>query len=59
LNESLEYGIIRTQLEKNGTPIGPMDTLIAAHAISIQATLVTNNLREFNRVKGLKLENWT
>lgn len=54
-----EYGRIRTDLEKLGTPIGPLDTLIAAHARSLDATLVTNNTREFERVPGLRLEDWT
>jgi tRNA(fMet)-specific endonuclease VapC len=52
------YGDIRTQLEARGTPIGPLDTLIAAHALSLGATLVTNDSREFQRVAGLALENW-
>ena len=52
------YSIIRTELESKGTPIGPLDTLIAAHAISLDYTLVTNNEREFNRVSGLHVENW-
>jgi tRNA(fMet)-specific endonuclease VapC len=55
---SIEYGIIRNDLEALGTPIGPMDTLIAAHAKSLGYILVTNNEREFNRVKGLQVENW-
>ena len=41
-----------------GTPIGPLDTLIAAHALALGVTLVSNNLREFERIEGLKLENW-
>lgn len=53
------YGKIRAQLEQRGTPIGPLDTLIAAHALSLNATLVTNNTREFGRVPGLRLEDWT
>ncbi len=53
------YGKLRTHLESRGTPIGPLDSLIAAHALSLDATLVTNNLREFARVPGLKAENWT
>jgi tRNA(fMet)-specific endonuclease VapC len=52
------YGQIRARLERAGTPIGANDLLIAAHAFAIDATLVTDNLREFRRVKGLKLENW-
>jgi tRNA(fMet)-specific endonuclease VapC len=52
------YGTIRADLELNGTPIGPMDMLIAAHAKSKNLVLVTNNTREFLRVKGLALENW-
>ncbi len=55
---SIEYGIIRTNLERKGTPIGPLDTLIAAHSISLDHILVTNNEREFSRVEGLKIENW-
>ena len=54
-----EYGIIRSDLRKKGTPIGPMDELIAAHAKSENLILVTNNTREFERVEGLALENWT
>lgn len=49
---------IRTQLEKKGTPIGPFDTQIAGHAQSLAAILVTNNLKEFQRVGGLMLEDW-
>lgn len=52
------YGEVRTALEKKGTPIGPLDTQIAAHAIALDLTLVTNNLREFKRVAHLRLENW-
>jgi tRNA(fMet)-specific endonuclease VapC len=52
------YGLIRASLEKSGTPIGAMDMLIAAHARSSRATLVTNNLREFVRVPDLKITNW-
>ena len=51
-------GTIRTALEKKGKPIGPMDTLIAAHAASLGMTLVTHNAREFNRITGLEIENW-
>jgi len=52
------YGDIRSHLEKAGTPIGPLDTLIAAHARSLNALLITNNLGEFRRVPGLKVEDW-
>ena len=54
-----EYGRIRAVLEKQGTPIGPMDMLIAAHAKSNTMTVVTNNTREFQRVPDLPLEDWT
>jgi tRNA(fMet)-specific endonuclease VapC len=53
------YGELRAYLERRGTPIGSLDTLIAAHALSLQSTLVTNNESEFSRVPGLKIENWT
>ncbi len=53
------YGTLRTQLESLGTPIGPLDTMIAAHALSLGVTLVTNNVREFSRVAGLVVEDWT
>jgi tRNA(fMet)-specific endonuclease VapC len=52
------YGRVRAALEKEGTPVGPNDMLIAAHALSLGLILVSDNVREFNRVKGLKLENW-
>lgn len=55
---TMEYGKIRADLEKNGTPIGPLDTLIAAHAKSQQLTLVTNNEKEFRRISDFKIENW-
>jgi tRNA(fMet)-specific endonuclease VapC len=53
-----EYAAIRMQLRRTGTPIGPMDALIAAIALANDATLVTNNVREFSRVPGLRVENW-
>ena len=53
------YGRVRAALERAGTPIGPLDTLIAAHALSLGVALVTNNVREFSRVSGLKIEDWT
>jgi tRNA(fMet)-specific endonuclease VapC len=49
---------IRRELEVQGTPIGPFDILIAGQALSLNAILVTNNIREFSRVNGLRLENW-
>jgi tRNA(fMet)-specific endonuclease VapC len=52
------YGILRTHLEKQGTPIGSLDMLIAAHALSTDCTLVTNNEKEFVRIPKLKVENW-
>jgi len=52
------YGRLRTMLELKGTPIGSMDLLIAAHALSLSVRLVTNNAREFRRVPGLRVENW-
>lgn len=52
------YGEIRAYLQSRGTPIGPLDTLIAAHARAEGLNLVTNNVREFARVPGLKVENW-
>jgi len=52
------YGKIRAKLEKQGQPIGSNDFLIAAHALSKNMVLVTNNEREFSRVSGLTVENW-
>ena len=52
------YGEIRLQLGKFGEPIGPLDLLIAAQALSRNLGLITNNEREFKRVKNLKVENW-
>ena len=52
------YGRIRAQLEKSGTPVGGNDLLIAAHVLAIDAVLVTENVREFKRAKGLRVENW-
>lgn len=55
---AVEYGDIRADLERKGTPIGGNDMLIAAHARSLGLTVVTNNTKEFARVLDLKLENW-
>ncbi len=52
------YGHLRAHLEKSGTPIGALDMLIAAHALSCNCTLVTNNEKEFMRVPDLKIQNW-
>ena len=52
------YGKLRATLERQGTPIGPLDTLIAAHALRLEATLVTNNTHEFARIPDLLVENW-
>ena len=52
------YGDLRAELERDGRSIGALDTMIAAHALSLDATLVTNNFREFSRVPRLNLENW-
>jgi tRNA(fMet)-specific endonuclease VapC len=55
---ALAYGRLRPGLEAQGQPIGPLDTLIGAHALSLGLTLVTNNTREFARVPGLQVVNW-
>ncbi len=57
-NAARHYGSIRAKLKKDGMPIGNNDLLIAAHARSIKSILVTNNVREFNRVPELTVENW-
>lgn len=53
------FGIIAAALASDGHPIGQMDAMIAAHALSVGATLVTNNRRHFSKVDGLEIENWT
>jgi tRNA(fMet)-specific endonuclease VapC len=53
------YGAVRAALESAGTPIGAMDMLIGAHALSLGVTLITNNTREFKRIKQLKTADWT
>lgn len=58
VDTNVHYAEIRAQLEMVGTPIGPNDLLIAAHARSLDLTLVTANMREFSRVSGLSVENW-
>lgn len=57
-NASKYYGVIRSQLESQGKLIGPLDMLIAAHALSEDLVLVTNNEKEFQRIQSLKVENW-
>jgi len=52
------YGELRAHLEKRGTPIRSLDMLIAAHALSMDCTLITNNEKEFSRIPKLRLENW-
>ena len=53
------YGQLRASLEKRGTPIGPLDTLIGAHAVALDVILVTHNTREFSRIDTLRLDDWT
>ncbi len=55
---AFHYGEIRAYLERHGKPIGSLDLLIAAHARSLNMTLITNNLREFKRIPGLQVDNW-
>lgn len=55
---AIAYGELRATLERQGTPIGSLDTLIAAQALSLQITLITNNVSEFSRVPNLQLDNW-
>jgi tRNA(fMet)-specific endonuclease VapC len=57
-NVEYHYAKIRTYLENQGTPISSNDLLIAAHALNLNLTVVTNNVREFSRVPNLKVENW-
>ena len=56
---AMTYGEIRAFLEAQGTPIGAIDTLLAAQAVSCRLILVTNNVREFARVPGLTVEDWS
>ena len=53
------YGVVRSFLEAKGTPIGSLDTLIGAHAVSLGVTFVTNNTREFGRIRNLNVVDWT
>lgn len=52
------YGALRADLERSGTPIGPLDTIIAAHALALGCVLVTSNMKEFRRVARLRCEDW-
>ena len=58
-NDAETYAQVRAKLERAGTPIGPLDTLIAAQSVSRKLVLVSNNEREFHRVHGLHVQNWT
>ena len=57
-SDAVSYANVRAKLERGGTPIGPLDTFIAAQAVGRKLILVSNNEREFGRVSGLRLENW-
>lgn len=57
--DAVSYAQVRSRLERAGTPIGPLDTLIAAQAVARKLVLVSNNEREFSRVAGIRVENWT
>jgi len=57
-NDAVSYAGVRARLERAGTPIGPLDTLIAAQAVARKLVLVSNNDREFGRVARLRVENW-
>jgi len=56
--DAVSYAQVRAKLERAGTPIGPLDTLIAGHAVARKLILVSNNQREFGRVTGLQVQNW-
>jgi tRNA(fMet)-specific endonuclease VapC len=56
---AISYGVMRGRLERQGNVIGPFDLLVAGHALSLGATVVTHNTREFARVPGLVVEDWT
>jgi tRNA(fMet)-specific endonuclease VapC len=58
-SDAASYAQVRSKLERAGTPIGPLDTLIAAQAVARKLILVSNNEREFSRVASLRVENWT
>lgn len=56
---AMRYGAVRASLERRGKPIGPLDALIGSHAHVLDVILVTHNTREFSRIEGLRLEDWT
>jgi tRNA(fMet)-specific endonuclease VapC len=56
---AMTYGRVRALLAQKGQPIGPLDTLIGSHALEIDVVLVTHNTREFSRIDGLRVEDWT
>jgi tRNA(fMet)-specific endonuclease VapC len=56
---AVQFGHLASKLAERGTPIGEFDALIASHAITLEATLVTNNVKHFGRVQGLRVENWS
>ncbi len=56
---AMTYGQVRASLERRGRPVGPLDTLIGSHARGLDVILVTHNTREFSRIEGLRLEDWT
>lgn len=58
-DDAIFYGIIRADLERKGTPIGPLDNQIGAQALAKEMTIVTNNEKEFIRIENLKVENWS
>jgi len=58
-SDAASYAQVRSRLERAGTPIGPLDTLIAAQAVARKLVIVSNNESEFGRVAGLRVENWT
>jgi tRNA(fMet)-specific endonuclease VapC len=58
LEAAMVYGKVRAAIERKGTPIGPLDMEVAAHALALGVILVTNTQREFKRVTGLRIENW-
>jgi tRNA(fMet)-specific endonuclease VapC len=53
------YGRIRAELDARGMPIGPLDLMIASQAVALRSTLITNNTREFKRIRGLRCQDWT